>query len=104
MCRGACFAARRRHGRGPSRSGFDAGGRSISGVGAGRVPNGESIPVIAALPEAGADPEAPDEDGRDAARWATANDKLPFEAVGLLSAHEFPCVFPYAKDADDASP
>ena len=60
--------------------------------------------MIAALPEAGADPEAPDEDGRDAARWAMANDELPFEAAGLLSAHEFPYVFPYAKDADDASP
>ena len=65
---------------------------------------GESIPVIAALLEAGADPAALDKKGRDAARWAMMNDRLPFEAVGLLSAHEFPYVFPYAKDADDTSP
>ena len=96
----ACFAARRRHGRGPGRSGLEAGGRSISGVGAGRVPNGENIPVTAALLEAGADPAAPDEDGRNPARRATTNDKLPFEAVGLLSARKFPSM----KDADDTSP
>ena len=87
----ACVAARRRHGRGPGRSGPEAGGRSISGVGAGRVPNGESIPVTAA---------PPDEGGRNPARRATTNDKLPFEAVGLLSAHKFP----YVKDADDLVP
>ena len=64
------------------------------------MPNGESIPVTAAPPEAGADPAVPDEGGRNPARRATTNDKLPFEAVGLLSAHKFPCM----KDADDTSP
>ena len=64
------------------------------------MPNGESIPVIAALLEAGADPAALDKNGLDAARWAMMNDRLPFEAVGLLSAHKFP----YVKDAGDTSP
>ena len=65
---------------------------------------GESIPVIAALLDAGADPAALDKNGRDAARWAMTNDRLPFEAVGLLSAHRFPYVLPYVKNADDISP
>ena len=60
--------------------------------------------VVAALLEAGADPEALDKNGLDAAHWAMTNGRLPFEATGLLSAHEFPYVFPYAKDADDTSP
>lgn len=68
--------------------------------------HGETLSVIAALLEAGADPAALDKYGRDAARQAMMNDRLPFEAVGLLSAHKFPYVktFPYVKDADDLAP
>ena len=62
--------------------------------------HGETLSVIAALLEAGADPAALDKYGRDAARQAMMNDRLPFEAVGLLSAHKFP----YVKDADDLVP
>ena len=60
----------------------------------------EALSVVMGLLEAGADLAVPDEGGRNPARRATTNDKLPFEAVGLLSAHKFPCM----KDADDTSP
>ena len=45
-------------------------------------------------------PKMRDRDGWDPARWAMANDTLPFEVVGLLSAH----AFPYVKDADGSEP
>ena len=61
---------------------------------------GGTLSVIVALLEAGADPAAPDKDGWDAARWAMVNDKLPFEAAGLLSAYKFP----YVKSVDDLVP
>ena len=51
---------------------------------------GETLSVIAALLDAGAAPEALDKTGWNPAHWAMANDKLSFEAAGLLSSTNSP--------------